>query len=86
MPAPVPVRTDRSAAELRALARRERDGRACARLLALAHALDGRRRTEAARLAGMDAQTLRDWVRRYNTEGVAGLKDRPPQRSAAPAG
>jgi transposase len=82
MPAPVPVRTDRSAAELRALARRERDGRVCARLLALAHALDGTRRTEAARLAGMDAQTLRDWVRRYNTEGVAGLKDRP--RSGRP--
>jgi transposase len=82
MPAPVPVRTDRGAAELRALVRRERDGRVCARLLALAHALDGMRRTEAARLAGMDAQTLRDWVRRYNARGLAGLKDRP--RSGRP--
>jgi transposase len=34
-------------------------------------------RTSAARLAGMDRQTLRDWVHRYNTEGIAGLRDRP---------
>jgi transposase len=25
----------------------------------------------------MDRQTLRDWVIRYNAEGVAGLRDRP---------
>ncbi len=62
----VPIRDDFSPQELRALARRERDGRVCARLHALAHTLDGRSRTEAARLAGMDRQTLSDWVRRYN--------------------
>ena len=77
MPAPLPIRDDLSPGELRALARRERDGRVCARLHALAHALDGRSRAEAARLAGMDRQTLSDWVRRYNAEGVGGLRDRP---------
>lgn len=33
-------------------------------------------RTEAARLSGMERQTLRDWVHRYNAEGVAGLSSR----------
>jgi transposase len=76
MPAPLPIRSDRDAAELRWLARRERDGRVSARLLALANALDGLPREEAARLAGMTGQTLGDWVHRYNTEGVEGLCDR----------
>ena len=73
----VPIATRRTPAELRALARRERDGRVSARLLALAGALDGMSREEAARAAGMDRQTLRDWVHRYNAEGLAGLSDRP---------
>ena len=72
----VPIATGRTPAELRALARRERDGRVSARLLALANALDGMSREEAARAAGMDRQTLRDWVHRYNAEGIAGLRDR----------
>src|SRR5215217_4483109 len=73
----VPIAAGRTPAELRALARRERDGRVSARLLALANALDGMSRDEAARAAGMDRQTLRDWVHRYNAEGVEGLRDRP---------
>ena len=73
----VPIATGRTPAELRALARRERDGRVSARLLALANALDGMSRDRAARAAGMDRQSLRDWVHRYNAEGLAGLHDRP---------
>ena len=76
MPAALSIRTDRDAAELRRLARRERDGRVSARLLALANALDGLPREEAARLAGMTGQTLGDWVHRYNAGGVEGLRDR----------
>ena len=84
MPAPLPIRTDCDAVELRRLARRERDGRVSARLLALANALDGLPREEAARLAGMTGQTLGDWVHRYNAEGVEGLGDRPrPGRPCA---
>ena len=82
MPAPLPIRTDRGPARLRRSARRERDGRVGARLLALANALDGLPREKAAELAGMTGQTLGDWVRRYNAEGVAGLRDRP--RSGRP--
>jgi transposase len=80
----VPIATGRTPAELRALARRERDGRVSARLLALAGALDGMSRDAAARAAGMDRQTLRDWVHRYNAAGVEGLRDRPrPGRPCA---
>ncbi len=68
----VPIAAERTPAELRALARRERDGRVGARLLALANALGGMSREAAARAAGMDRQTLRDWVHRYNAEGLAG--------------
>jgi len=85
VPAPLSIRTDRDAGELRRLARRERDGRASARLLALANALDGLPREEAARLAGMTGQTLGDWVRRDNTEGVEGLRDRPRPGPPAPS-
>ncbi len=80
----VPIATERPPAELRALARRERDGRVSSRLLALANALDGMSRDDAARAAGMDRQTLRDWVHRYNAEGIEGLRDRPrPGRPCA---
>ncbi len=61
MPA-LPIRTDVSAADLRQRARREPDGRASRRMLAIANALDGMNREVAARAAGMDRQTLRDWV------------------------
>ena len=47
------------------------------RLLGLANALAGMDRGQAARLAGMDRQTLRDWVIRFNAAGVEGLRDRP---------
>ena len=71
------VRDDIEAAELRRLARRERDGRVSARLLAIAGVLNGMSRAAAARAAGMDRQTLRDWVVRFNAEGIAGLHDQP---------
>ena len=53
------------------------------RLLALALVLEGASRTEAAEAAGMDRQTLCDWVHRYNEEGVEGLSDR--QRPGRPS-
>src|SRR5918995_3065661 len=77
MGAPVPIRTDIPAAQLRRLARQESNGRVACRLLALANALDGMSREDAARQAGMDRQTLRDWVVRFNAEGIEGLRDRP---------
>ena len=71
------IRDDISPQELRRRARRDGDGRVAARLLAIANALEGMDRASAARLAGMDRQTLRDWVHRYNQTGIAGLSNRP---------
>jgi transposase len=76
MPA-LAIRKDIEPVELRRRARRERDGRVSARLIAIAGALEGMDRASAARLGGMDRQTLRDWVRRYNAQGIAGLCNRP---------
>ena len=70
------IRTDLPAAELRRLARREKDRAAAARMQAIAGALEGLTRAEAARLAGMERQALRDAVVRYNAEGLAGLHSR----------
>src|SRR5512132_640265 len=82
MGAPVPIRNDIPAEELRRLARQENDGRVACRLLGLANVVDGMNRKRAARQAGMDRQTLRDWVIRFNAEGIEGLRDRP--RSGRP--
>ena len=38
---------------------------------------------DAATAAGMDRQSLRDWVHRFNAEGAVGLVDKP--RSGRPA-
>ena len=45
-------------------------------MLAIANALCGMSRKAAAEAAGMDRQTLRDWVIRYNAHGLDGLCDR----------
>jgi transposase len=74
MPA-LTIREDLPPAELRRLARAERDLRVARRPLAIAAALEGLSREVAARVAGMDRQTLRDWVIRYNRGGPAGLSD-----------
>lgn len=81
MPA-LAIRQDLSSDDLRRLARHEPDRRAAMRLLAIANALEGMSRAEAARLAGMERQALRDAVIRYNAAGPEGLHDRP--RSGRP--
>ena len=78
------IRKDRTPEMLRKLAKAETDVRVARRLLALANALSGMSRKEAAESAGMDRQTLRDWVIRYNRHGLDGLYDcwgdgRPPR-------
>ncbi len=70
------TRTDLTAAELRAAAVKSRDRQAARRMLALALVLEGADRKTSAETCGMDRQTLRDWVHRYNAEGLAGLSNR----------
>jgi transposase len=84
MGAALAIRDDLTPAALRRRARHEPNRRAALRALAIANALEGMSRAEAARLAGMERQALRDAVVRYNAEGLAGLHGRPepgrPQR------
>jgi hypothetical protein len=72
-----------TAADLRWLMSKKRDGEVVRRLSALALVLEGHSRRQAAQLSGMDRQTLRDWVHRYNAGGVAALVD---DRAKVPAG
>ncbi len=81
--AAVVTREDLTAAALRQPAGRCRDGRVACRALAMAPILEGATRTQAAAACGMDRQTLRDWVHRYNADGLAGLRDAP--RGGRPA-
>ena len=83
----VTLRTDFSAFELRRLAATTKHANQSRRLLSLAAVLDGMNRTDAARTGGMDRQTLRDWVHRFNDRGPDGLLDKwskgsPPRLSA----
>ena len=87
MGAPIDLREDFEAAALRRLAVEAKDADQARRLLALAAVYDGMSREDAARIGGMDRQTLRDWVHRFNRHGADGLIDgkspgRPPTLSA----
>jgi transposase len=76
MAAPIPLRPDVTAAELRQQARRTRDASQARRLLALAAIYDGGSRMDAARIGGVTLQIVRDWVLRFNALGPNGLLDR----------
>jgi transposase len=78
------TRTDLTATELRKEAARTRDAKAARRMLAIAMVLEGYPRATAAESCGMDRQTLRDWVHRYNELGLTGLSDRPRRNGPNP--
>ena len=69
----IELRDDFSAEDLRQLATKTKDANQVRRLLALAAVQGGMERDEAARLGGMDRQTLRDWVHAFNERGPDGL-------------
>ena len=69
------IRDDLAPEALRRHARHEPNRRAALRMLAIANALERMSRAEAARLAGMERQALRDAVLRYNA-GASGAAER----------
>src|SRR5262245_18450454 len=75
MAAPIPLRGDFDASQLRVLARKSKDGPQARRLLALAAIYEGARRSEAAKIGGVGLQIIRDWDLRFNARGPAGLLD-----------
>jgi len=82
MPSAVSLRKDFSAVELRRLAAGSKNANQSRRLLSLAAVMDGMSRSDAARVGGMDRQTLRDWVHRFNERGPDGLLDDRSKGSA----
>ena len=70
------TRTELDSVGLRAAAAGSSDAKQARRLLALAMVLDGHPRLLAAQAGGMDRQTLRDWVHRYNSDGLPGLENK----------
>lgn len=72
----IALRNDYTAVQLRELAAASKNANQSRRLLSLAAVYDGMNRDQAARIGGMDRQTLRDWVHRFNAEGPEGLADR----------
>ena len=75
------TRCDLNAAQLREAAMGSADAKQVRRILAIAMVLDGHSRLLAARAAGMDRQTLRDWVHRYNAEGLVGADGSPSAKA-----
>ena len=73
----IAVRTDYTAKRFVGWRSGRRMLRQARRLLAIAAVLDGASRAEAARIGGMDRQTLRDWVIRFNEQGPDGLINKP---------
>ena len=78
------TRQDVSVGDLRREAGRTRDAKAARHMLAIACVLEGQSREDAAETCGMDRQTLRDWVHRFNADGLAGLADLPRQNGPTP--
>ena len=78
------TRQDVSVGDLRREAGRTRDAKAARRMLAIACVLEGQSREDAAETCGMDRQTLRDWVHRFNADGLAGLANLPRQNGPKP--
>jgi len=76
MSAPIPLRDDFTAAELRKLAKATSDATQARRLLSLALIYDGKSRTDASKIGGVTLQIIRDWVLCFNAEGPEGLKDK----------
>ncbi len=76
MPMSLPLRADFDASQLRAAAKKTKDGPQARRLLALAAIYDGGTRTEAAVIGGVTLQIVRDWVLKLNADGPEGLLDR----------
>ena len=77
------LRADYTAEAVRTAAARVYDAAQARRLLSIAAVYDGMNRREAAKIGGMDRQTLRDWVHRFNAQGPDGLVNRKPPGAAS---
>jgi transposase len=75
MAAPIGLRGDFDGSALRRAAKKTHEAKQARRLLALAEIYDGGSRSDAARIGAVGLQTIRDWVLRFNANGLDGLVD-----------
>ena len=81
MSAPILLRRDFGASQLRGLAKKTKDGPQARRLLALAAIYDGATRTEAAMIGGVGLQIIRDWVLHGSVQNLSQCAGRPATSS-----
>lgn len=67
---------------------KQQNGRMRIRLMALSHIKNGANRTQTAKYLQVSRRMVNEWVKRFNEEGLDGLKekprsDRPPALSTA---
>ena len=80
----ITIRTDLgTATDLRRMAKQQGGRRTTLRLLAIANALDGMSRAQAARSAGIERQSLCDAIQRFKPKGSPGSSIGPKVTGAS---
>src|ERR1700681_4799876 len=82
----IPIRQDIPVEEVYKQAKQQMDAKVRARMLAIAAILEGKKRTAAAKIAGIKLTNIRRWILRFNEKGFEGLQaikqqGRPPLRT-----
>jgi len=77
MPRPITVQTGLSPDHLAKIANKEPNPRVRQRLLAVRLVVMGNTVPQAAKAVGLKQRQTRNWIHRFNSEGVNGLRDRP---------
>src|SRR5437867_4572455 len=79
----VKIRKDISPEAVYARAKQEKSAEIRARLLGIAAALEGKKRSDSAKLAGLTIDNIRTWITRFNEHGFDGLvnKKQPGSQS-----
>jgi transposase len=77
MPRPLTVNINLSPNEVAKVANKEPNPRVRQRLLAVRLVVMGNTVPQAAKAVGLKQRQTRNWIHRFNAEGINGLRDRP---------
>jgi transposase len=77
MPRQLTVHTDLTPDDLARIAKKELNPRVRQRLLAIRLVIMGNTVPQAAKTVGLKQRQSRNWIHRFNAEGLDGLRDRP---------
>jgi transposase len=71
---PIPLKKSFTSDQLYKIAKKEKDAKVRSRILGIAASLEGKSRTQAAKIAGLNLNIFRIWIKRYNENGLEGLR------------